>query len=270
MADETGKISGAGQGFFKADGVLKSKEELAADTSQKTSKQSEEPVETTFESDVSNVLSKIENRFVERANSALESVSQQQENLQEARKLINEQLTAARDLKEALKNDDQERAQKLQEQLQELNEKRTELSKRIDLDNRKTATDRNQQLRLGNEEIAKVAIKPVELKSDKNFDAKKIDKAKEADAFIEELKKEKAAVKEQVSELRETKKQITSAVREAKDRIKAIRRNSVSTFEDAQKLTDKIANGIQSAGIKSVEDTISSRLTPSLVSRFLQ
>lgn len=271
MADETKSITSRGLGFFNANGVLKSKEELKADTAKNTStEKTGESVSTDFSDRITGALGEVEARFVARANKAIEVTQSAERGIKEARDVATREIAVAKDLKKAVKNGNEDKAEKLRGKLSELKEEREALASRIDLENRESTGDRRQTLSVGNAERKSVVVDPVRFEARKEERISDLNTEDNIDAFIQARQAEKKDLRAQAKELRGNKKEIQEAVQNAREEISGIRKNSIKTYEKAEELTSKVAADIRAGGINLVEASISKSLSSEAVQKLIE
>ncbi len=262
MADETKSITSKGLGFFNTSGTLKTKEELKAESSkpQNTEKTSQS-VSTNFSDRITDALSKVESRFVERANKAIEVTTSSEKSIKEARDVTTREIAAAKDLKKAIKNGNAEKADAARESLAELQKEREALAAKIDTSNRDASSSRKQSLSLGNSEKASVTVNPVRFEARKDSNPAQLQNEDEVEVFIKARQAEKKELRAQAQDLKEVKKQIKESIKTTRDEVSSIRKDSITTFEKAEEVTQKVASDIRAGGISLVENSISQNLS---------
>lgn len=264
----TSSIKGTGQGFFSAEGALKSKSELA--TEEKISKKVDDGaavVEESFGEKTSSAFQKVESRFLEKANQALSITSETEAQLKEVRKVINKEIDAAQELKSAIKNNDQDAEDKARKKLSLAQEERKLVEEKVDQFNKDKVLERRVNLNLGNEQRSKIEVKEISLsKEEIQSDA---DKAKEVQKYIDSLKEEKNSINAQIKEVKGTKEEVGKTIQRVKSDLNSLQKNTISSYEEAAKVADKIAGSIKEGGLELVQSTVSSKLTPEMLAKLL-
>lgn len=245
-----GEVEAAGKGFLTAAGQVKDKKTLAAENQEVKKTQSNES-EKAVEEDksVSTAFKSVRTRFDQEVNSAISVVNQDQANLKRAGDNVKEQLKVAKELKEALKNENSEKADKKRAELQVLQEERSAIADQIDADNKRLAPDRNQSISLGNKQIEKIKTEKVRFESQK--EAPKTESVEDVKKLISSLEDDRSEIKVQRQELREVKKQITGAVKEVRKELNSIEESSIRSIEEANTSAKKVASDIVKAGSQS-------------------
>lgn len=258
-------VAGVGQGFFSEAGKLKSKEEIrveeqkAGEARKARAAAAQPPVDTSELSDqkIGEAFSRVRARFNEQANQAVSAVNQEQEDLRAARKVVKEQLAAARDLEQALENGDKEAAQVSRKKLEELQSKRNELSEQISSRDEEQLAVRRQTVSVGNEKLATVQIPQVKLEKSQD-DIQAIDRPKEARQLEKSLKDELAALNAVGQELRETRREVRQVVSEGNARIAALEEGTIRDFEKAQETATRVASDIRSSSREQAFNAVGS------------
>ena len=260
MASEVERA--VGQGFFNAAGQAKSKETLAAENKKaEASLEAKSSGESTPEKDTSvkSALKSVSSRFSEDANSVINVINENDSNLKAAQKNVKAQVSVAKDLKNAIKDGDTEKADKKRAELAALQGERDKIAEKVQADNDARVTERTQSISFGNKPKKLVSIEKVEFqKTNKNQD---LESAQGVDNLIDSLKNDQASIKSQRTELRETRKEVKQVVNDVRSEISRIEKASVATEQEAQKLADKVASdivrtGSQQAVVSNVEESV--------------
>lgn len=271
MADETGRIKSEGLGFFTNKGVLKTREQLKTEDKKTESSKDAAKVSSSFSDQLGDALGKAEARFVDKSNRAIAQVQTATKDLRDARDLVSRQITAAKELKQAIKNGTDDDVAKRQAELADLQAERERLAERIDQNNRNGAGERTQVLSLSTPEKGKtVRVKDVEFSKETNSSKPtELSDKQSVDRYIESLQADREALKAQTKELKATKTEIKEAVQGAKDQLSAIREDSIKSYDEARAVTDNVAQAIKNGGISVVEQTINKSLSSDIVSELL-
>ncbi|GEM_PF-3668723 len=267
MTDSVSGIKGTGQGFFSAKGTLKSKSELTAED--KTSKKVDEAaiVDESFNKKTNSAFQKVEDRFLEKASQALSIASETEVQLKDVRKVINKEIGAAQELKSAIKNNDQDAEDKARKKLTLAQEERKIVEEKVAEFNKEKILERRVNLNLGNEQKSKIEVKEINLsKEEIQNDA---DKAKEVQKYIESLKEERSSINSQIKEIKATKEEVGKTIQRVKADLDSLQKNTISSYEEAAKVANKIASSIKEGGLELVQSTVSSKLTPEMLAKFL-
>ncbi len=245
--DETGKVSGVGQGFFSETGQLKSKEQIIADKG--TSSKNPKIDASNFSSSISNAIGSQRSKFQEQANEAVSAVNANEDNLKAAKSITKEQLAAAKDLKKAIKTEDQDAIKSSRKELQRLEKQRQELSQKIQEDNSEQASVRHQTLNFGNQQKGIVEVQAVDFR-ESSGEIKELDSTKDVEQYIQGLNDDLDSLKAQVKDQKDTKAQVKVAIEEVDRDVQKIQGDAIRSFDEASKTANKIAQDIRSGGLE--------------------
>jgi len=249
------EVAGAGLGFFDKTGKLKSREEIKTDEARAAEKkraaaeaQPQQQTDTAEFStrDISNAFGAVKTKFVEQANQVASELNQNEDSLKKAEKIVKAQIEEARTLKEALKEGDSARAEESRRKLDELQGQREKLAVKIDTENREQAATKQSTLNLGNREVARVEVKPVEFQAS-STDTAGLDKPKEVASFIDGLKNDLASLRTQEKDLRETRKTVAAAVEDVSAEIERTSGDAIREYEKAAEAANRLASQIISS-----------------------
>lgn len=259
MAGEVGSV---GKGFLSETGELKSKSELAKEDAASRRQPAAEPESPAADTSIFTAIGSVRSRFSEKANAIASVINQDEQNLKDAAKAVRAQLVAAKDLKEALKNDDEEAAEKARAQLSVATEKRNELADKIKRDNAAVVADRAKSLSVGNEQLGIARTKPVKLERTEQED---LDKVKDVNELIRGLRADRESIATQRSDLREVKQDLKTTLEETDSKLSRIQERSIRDIADAENtardLASRItANGSQALSASKISEQVARQL----------
>lgn len=266
--DDSNSIAGAGKGFFDKTGQIKSSEQLkteikAAPAEKNSSAQSSEATEFSPQT-LSNALGAVRSRFSEEANQAISRVNENEKQVKEAQDVVKEQLKVARELKDALKEDDDKKVEVKRQELIKLQDQRAKLAKNIEADQGDQRLEQRSSIKFGNEQKGIVEVRPVEFEASKT-DARELDKPKEVNKFIDELKGDLDSLKSQRQDLRDARREVKAVVEEVDKQVTQIEGDNVRRYEDANKLAEKVAQQVRSGSQGALASNISAAVTQRLL-----
>lgn len=257
----TGKVddstSSIPAGFLDAQsGRVRSKEELSSADKAAAQKQAEaakaaqnnsDAAPTDVVSRADKAISSVQQRVNAQVNSIGDQINNQLDNAKEAERVVKEQINTAKDLKQLVKDNGSDKdIAAAQEKLQKLDTQAKAIEKKISADNQAQAPDRIRSVRLGNETKVTIDVKPVEFKATEA--PKGLDKPKDIDRFIDQLKDSKESLQTQKKNLRETRNEVRDTARAVREEIKGIKKDTLTTLQDAEKLSNKIADQVRAGG----------------------
>lgn len=270
MSDEAGRISGRGLGFFTANGVLKTKEDLRSESSSRASSNGRaDGVSATFSDRLSEALGKAQSRFIERANNAITAAQIAQDGIRKARDVTAREIAVAKDLKKAIKNGDTQKAGELRGSLGEIQKEREAIAQQIDEENRRSDGIRRQTLNLGASDRGTVTISPVRFEARSEANAGELLSESSVDEFIQLRQADRRDLRSQAQELSAVKKQIRDAIKGVKEEIAGIRGESIESFERAEKIAGRVASDLRAGGLVVLEETISKSISSEVVQGLL-
>lgn len=266
--DDTNSVAGAGKGFFDKAGQLKSSEQLkteikAAPTKESSASESSEATQFSPQT-LDNALGAVRSRFSEDANKAISRINENDKQLKEAQQVVKDELKVARELKDALKSDDTQLAETKRQELAKVQNRRAKLAESIEADQGDQRQDQRRSIQFGNEQKGIVEIKPVEFEASSQK-AESLDRPKEVNKLIDDLKEDLDSLKIQRQDLREVRREVKSVVEEVDKQITQIEGDSVRRFEDASKLADKVAQQVRSGAQGAIASNISAAVTQRLL-----
>lgn len=260
MAGEVGSV---GKGFFKESGELKSKTELSKEEAAAKRQPAAAPAESpAADTSIFTAIGSVRSRFAEKANAIATVINQDEQNLKESAKAIRAQLTAAKDLKEALKNGDEETIEQARAKLNEATEQRNQLADKIKRDNAAVVADRAKNLSIGNEQLGITRTKPVELERSAKAD---INNVKDVNELIRGLRSDRESIANQRGELNSVKQELRSTLSETDARLSKLQDQSIRDIADAERtardLASRIvANGSQALSASKISEQVARQL----------
>lgn len=261
-----GEVSEVGKGFFNEAGKLKSPEQLAKETeAQSKSKAKEtEVIETSVDitSDTKSAFRAVRNNFNQQVKEVTTQLDENEQFIEEADKIVKEQLDTARDLKEALRTEDNEKASEARSRLKELDIQRRALSQEIDDKNRERAPERVQSLSLGNSQRGQVKVEEVKLKPKIESD---FGTTEDVNKFIDGLKTDKASLNDQRVKLQEVQGEVKTIVKDTRAELTQIEGDTIRSIDEAKATADKVATEIKSRGSDFALSTISTKINETVV-----
>lgn len=241
-----------GNGFFNAEGTkLKSKRELeAADKKEAEALKEIESAaaKTSTDASIRSAFDGVSQKTAKQFNSAIQAVNTAGNDVNDGLKVVREQLDTARDLKQAIRNGDQDSAEVARKKLEKLDQRREALEGRIRENNGERA-EAETRISLGNKEIASVGTQRVELESRR---ANNLKSEEDVERYISGLKSDRESLKQQRDSVRSARAELKSGLTEAQRQISEVRGNSISSFEEASRDVRSIARDVTEAGISSV------------------
>lgn len=268
----TGEVGATGKGFLTTTGQVKDRKTLAAEE-QQASKKSENvesnnnASESEFsEEKVASAFSSVRSRFSEDVNSVVSVINEDEEDLKQANDNVKKQLKAARELKQAIKEEDQETADAKREELKQLQTERDKLASQIEDNNRERADQRIQSVSFGNKPKAIVKIDKLEFeKSDPNQD---LESKEGVNNLISNLQDDRTNIQAQRKELREVKKEVKKVVDDVRTEIGKIEKAAIASVDEAEKTANKIANqvirgGAESSLVSKIDESVVKELVAS-------
>lgn len=257
----TGKVddstSSIPAGFLDTQsGKVRSKEELAAADKAAEQRQTEatkaaennsDAAKTDVVSRADKAISSVQQRVNDQVNSIGDQINNQLDNAKEAERIVKEQLNTAKDLKQLVKdNGSDEDIAAAQKRLQRLDEEAKAVEKKTKADNQEQAPDRIRSVRLGNETKGTFDVKPVEFKATEAPES--LDKPKDINRFIDQLKESQASLQSQKKDLRETRQELGDTASAIREEIKGVKKDTITTLQDAENLSNKIADQVRAGG----------------------
>lgn len=271
MTEGSSGIQGAGKGYFSSEGVLKSKSEVANEDKITETKRTEEAavIDESFGKKTDTAFQKVEGRFLEKANQALTIASETESKLREVKQVINKEIKAAKELKEAIKNNNADDEEVARKKLIEAQEQRRVVEEEVEKFNLEKTPERRVSLNVGNSEKSKVEIKEIKLSKSETNQSSDLDRAKQVQAYIDSLKEERSSINQQLKDVKETKEEVGDTVSRVRAELTSLEKNAIASYDEAAKTADKIANSIRQGGQELVQSTISSKITPEILAKFL-
>ncbi len=258
------EIEAAGKGFLTSAGQLKDKKAIAAEDNKEAKKSSQtDKVSDTEDRSVSSALKPVRSRFNEDINSVITVANENDENLKKASKVVKQQLETAQELKQAIKDGDQKKTDLKRQELEELNAKRDQISAEIEKDNQRLNEERTKSVSLGNKQIKTIQVEKV--KFEKSEPTQNLDKAKDVDNLIQQLKSDKQSIKAQKQDLREVKKEIKTVVKDVRVELNQIEQKSIQSIDEANIRAEKLAKDITKAGtqqalVSNIDESVAEKL----------
>lgn len=260
-----GKIEKAGQGFLDQSGNVKSRETLAREEAQAAKKVGTPGKdEGASKSVVGTALERVETEFNRKANSLLDRINKQDENVRRSKKLVDEEIKAAEDLKTAIQANDTAKADASRQKLAELEKERVELSDRIEETNRDVRSNSG-VLSFGNQVKGSVRVSelPVRRRAEESSD---LNSAEGAQRLSDRLRTEREGLDREAEKLGDQRKSAGSIFKEVDRQLSQISQDSIRDEERATLSADKLASAIRSSGpsaifAQSVSDAVSRLLS---------
>ncbi len=267
--EDSNSVAGAGKGFFEKTGQLKSSEQLkteikAAEPAKKNQTAPSTEATEFSPQTLSNAVGAVRSRFSEEANQAVSRINENEKDVKEAQQVVKDQLKVARELRDAIKAEDDGKIESKRQELGKLQDKRAKLAEKIESDQGEQRLGQRQSLNLGKDQKGIVEIKPVEFEASET-DASDLDKVKDVNRFIDELKDDQDSLKVQRQDLREARREVKSIVEEVDKQITQIEGDNVRRFEDATKLAEKVAQQVRGGAQGAVASNISAAVTQRLL-----
>ncbi len=238
------KISDGSVGFLTRSGQLKSAKENAE--AERKISESDQPKERSEEPDIDqsigNALSAVRKRTNEDVNQITEALNTDKENLSSARVTLKELKQTAVELKQAIKNGDEDTAEQLRSRLKSLQKEQDSLVTKTEDDNRRLSTERVRDINVGNRQIGRVEAKEAQLERSSEVDTSDI---KDLNRLIEETDAQLENVKSQLSENKESRGLTQTIAREARQEINKVEENSLQSLKDAEALADKLSTQLK-------------------------
>ncbi|MBN8549642.1 MAG: hypothetical protein J0M12_10035 [Deltaproteobacteria bacterium] len=260
MASE---VSGVGKGYFTEKGELKTEKQIAKEESpQKPAPRDTAAVSN--ETTVSTAVNSVRSRFLEKANAVLNVVNEDTKNIKDASAAVSEQLTAARELKSALKDGDKKEIKAAREKLDQATEKRNEVAEQIQQDNARLVTERGKSLSVGNQQLGVVKVEAVRF--EKVVPQEHID-AKDLQNLIESLKKDRSDLSQQRQEHIDVRNEVKSVVQSTDSQLSRVEEGTIRSIQEAESSAQDLANRITSNGAQALSAT---RISESIVRQLLQ
>jgi len=259
--DETGSLKGVGSGFLNQAGQLKSKEQLAADD--RSVKARANGQATDYASTVTNAFGAVRSQTSAEINRGVSALNVNDDNIKKAQELVSKQVKTAKELKQAIKQEDSDTIEAKQNELAKLQDERNKLAKKIEEDNRAQQESEPIVIKVGNDQKGAVDIKPVNFDSTK-VDSTELDQPKEVEQLISDLKDDQASLKTQKQDQKDTRQEIKAAADEADKTISKFQSDAIRSFDEATKAASKIADDIRSGSQQAI-----SNLSVSAVQRLL-
>lgn len=256
-----GEVGGVGKGYFTEKGELKSQSQISKEEAAKKPEVQAAPAE---ETSISTAVGSVRSRFLEKANSVLTVINEDQSNLKKASAAVNDQLAAARELKSALKDGDKEEIVAAREKLSKATAARNEIADEVRKDNDRLVTDRAKNLSVGNEQRGVIRVKAVELEKSP---VQEIDSVKDANALIESLKSDRSDLTAQRQEHIDTRNRVKEIVQETDSQLSRVEEGTIRSFQEAESRAQDLANRITSNGAQALSAT---RISESIVKQLLQ
>ncbi|MBX7145193.1 MAG: hypothetical protein K1X79_12130 [Oligoflexia bacterium] len=247
-----GEVGGVGKGFFSETGELKSKQQVAKETEAPKESEASDKVEISSKSSeekLSSALSAIGGKFRSAANEAATVINNDEQNADQAAKVVQEQLKAARDLKAALKEGNDEKTQVAREKLERATEKRDAVAKQIEESNQEVADKRAKNLNVANQQLGVVKTEAVKLERSEKRD---VSTTKDVDNLIEDLKSDKQSISEQKERVRSERADLQAKVADGEERIAATEKRSLRNFEEADSKARDLAARITQNGSQAL------------------
>ena len=254
MDEVKGVINDGSVGFLSKDGKLKGAAEnaeaeskIAANSqrgqSQPTQKsESEEP-------SVTNALAAVRKRTNEDVSQITAVLNVDRENLADGRANLKQLRGAALELKQAIKNGDAAQIDSLKSKIQTLQVEQDEIAKRVEVDNQRLASERVQDVKVGNRQIGRV--KTEEVRFEKSSEAK-LDTLENLNAFIEKTELQLGEVKEQLNQNRELRLETKGFAEEARAEINRVEEHSLRNIKDAEELANKVSSQLKQLNTQSL------------------
>lgn len=253
MAGEVGATSPvAGQGFLDKSGRIKSRETLAKEDTQKTETKSgnSEDASSVSKPTVENALRKVGAQFSQKASAVLDKVNTQDANLKEARSIVKQEIAAARDLKQALKDNDQEKIESSRDTLSTLATQKTALSKRVETDNREVQSS-DSVLNLGNQIRGSIKVEPVKISAENSTKAD-LTTVAGVNALIGNLQGEREDLKAQQVDVKDARREVRAIINDTERDLSRVQEGAIRSFDEAQSKTNQVAASIRESGPSAV------------------
>lgn len=259
-----GEVGAVGKGFLTETGDLKTSAQLAKeDQNQKTNSAAGKNTPAA-DTSISTALGSVRGRFADNANAILSVVNQDGQNLKDAQQAVKKQLTAAKELKTALKDKDEKKIEKAQKELASATAERNAVAERIEKDNSRLVADRARNLSVGNEQVGIVKVRAVQLEKS---NIAEISKPKDAEKLIESLKADKASIAEQRTEHADVKNDIKEKIQSTDEQLSKLQDRSIRALADAEDTAQALASRITGNAAQALS---ASNISQSIVQQLLQ
>lgn len=269
MADDI-QIKNGGAGFFDPkSGNLRSKEEnkriesqlqTAVSANQSGAKQLGDVAKTT-----GNALSAVRDRTNADITKATESVTGSIDDLKSARQQNRKERDILDKLQQAVKSGSSDEAEGLREEFRKARAERRDLAQGIKQRNRQRQESGSNQIKVGNNTIAKIDPIRVEFDSNAGGGEPSLESADDIKALRQSLGEEAQGIGSQLGNAREVRGQVRKAASEAREEIRDIKGASDATvrdYEEAKSLADNISQKIKSGGQATFESASLNNLNP--------
>lgn len=271
MADDISKISDGSVGFLNQNGSIKStkqdqeavnKVDEATKAVKAISSEDTTTISGNLNKDVNNAFAAVRQKTNEDISAAANSVNNALDNIDSSKDVVKREIELAKELRQASKDGDQEKTEKLKEEFKQLQVERERQALKVEQDNRRAKEQAQQSVSVGNKKIGSIEPPKVEFEKSSKVDLE----SKEAiNAVIEQRQKELEQLKEQEKRVKETREEIKSIAQEARGQIDSIQKDSVQSIKQAEEQANKIAQDIKSGGAKAFEQASLTNINESIV-----
>ena len=206
-----------------------------------------------------NALGAVRARTSQQVNVVVEKLDRRKETLSASKENLQNLRSTAKDLKEAVKNGDDVKADKLRQEFAGLQAEREKLAKKAEADNSQQRIDGPAQVRVGNKVKASFKFNDVEVKKGDTVDT---ESTEGLNKFLDDSDKDLENVKAQLQTDKEIRKQVKQVNRDTRGEI-----NSLASASEQE--NNKQISSLEDAGLlaKKVSDSIKEQAGASLVSQ---
>jgi predicted nucleic acid-binding Zn-ribbon protein len=247
MANDISKV---GLGFFTATGALKSDKQLATESSSPTPAQPEtEILDESSAGSALNALGSVRSRFSASINETASALNLASDDLKGAAELIKNQISAAKELKKALKDEDKEAVVKARAALEEATEQRNSFVSKLDSERADRDVIRSKNLSLGNQQLGIITVEPIKLEKTEDND---LTRPKDVEKLLDTLREDRASIKGQRQAVRDTREQVIKIAAAVDQKVSLLEERSVRSFDEAKNLSEKLSSQITSQGSQAL------------------
>ena len=232
---------------------LRSKKELdaldkkAAET--KAAEKSTDEAASADDTSTASALNSVRARTSQQVNTVVAKLDQRKETLTASKENLQNLRSVAKDLKEAIKSGDDEKAGKLRQEFAGLQAEREKLAKKADSDNAQHRIDGPAQVRVGNKVKGSFKFDDVDVKKTADVDTQT---TAGLNKFLDDSDQDLEHVKAQLHADKDIRKQVKQVNKEARGDINSIASTSndintkqISSLEDAGLIAKKVAASVK-------------------------
>ena len=236
-----GEVKEVGNGFFKADGTLRTGSfgrPVGADEISGTNAKTEQSSQADEYNVTANALGQIRGRTNLQINNAIDTVHDVRHDVQRASQVVKEQEQVLQKLQDEEDPPTPEKTDALKRRYAELDAKRRQLAQEINGNNQERQIRGPDRISVGNQTVGSFSAPTVKFQASAQVN---LDDPKEIRAALKELKQDQKSLTAQKTELNEMRSGIADAAKEARSEIRRIAEQTTPDYSPIERIGEATA-----------------------------